>query len=368
MKVLVMGGTQFNGFALVRELVRTGHEVTILNRGKTVAPVPRSVQRLVCDRTDSDALRAVLGREEFDCVFDISGYRPEDVQLMVEIFRGRVGHYIFASSTVIYAASNLLPIAESHPVDRSERQNEYGLNKLLCEDVLIREHREKGFPASLAAFSMVFGPRNIIPDREQRMFMRLRQGRRVLIPGDGTTVGQVGHVHDEARALCAMMLNPRTFGRRYNLTGADCYTDEGYVDTFADVLDVSPEKVFIPVELMEELWAGKIELSGGPRLRQGGHPQPDRRAGSPPVPAPTVDPASCTAHPPLESQRILQHRAAEAGYRLAAGVQLPERSRADLGVDAGRGVGQDSRVRFRLRGRAAREDRSGLIPRRELTY
>jgi nucleoside-diphosphate-sugar epimerase len=37
MKVLVMGGTQFNGLALVRELVRTGHDVTTLNRGKTAA-------------------------------------------------------------------------------------------------------------------------------------------------------------------------------------------------------------------------------------------------------------------------------------------------------------------------------------------
>ena len=33
MQVLVMGGTQFNGLALVKELVRIGHDVTVLNRG-----------------------------------------------------------------------------------------------------------------------------------------------------------------------------------------------------------------------------------------------------------------------------------------------------------------------------------------------
>ena len=264
MKVLVMGGTQFNGFALVRELVRTGHDVTIVNRGKTEAPLPRSVQRLVCDRTDPSAMRAVLSGLEFDCIHDVSAYRPEDVELMVEIFRGRTGHYIFASSTVIYAATHSLPITEGHPVDRSPAQNEYGLNKLLCEDILLREHRENGFPASLTAYSMVFGPRNIIPEREQRMYMRLVSGRRVLIPGDGTTVGQVGHVHDQARALCAMMQNPKTFGRRYNLTGGDCYTDEGYVDTFAEVVGVAPEKVFLPPELMDDLWAGRVDLQGKP--------------------------------------------------------------------------------------------------------
>lgn len=264
MKVLVMGGTQFNGFALVRELVRTGHDVTIVNRGKTEAPLPRTVKRLICDRTDRDAMRATLGGLEFDCIHDVSAYRPEDVQQMVDLFRGRTGHYIFASSTVIYAATNSLPITERHPVDRSDEQNEYGLNKLLCEDILIREHRENGFPASLTAYSMVFGPRNIIPEREQRMFMRLLAGRKVLIPGDGTTVGQVGHVDDQARALCAMMQNPKTFGRRYNLTGGDCYTDEGYVDTMASVVGVAPEKVFIPPELMDDLWAGRVAVDGKP--------------------------------------------------------------------------------------------------------
>ena len=102
---------------------------------------------------------------------------------MTEIFRGRTGHYVFISSTVIYAASDLLPITESSALDRSERQNEYGLNKIACEDFLFREHRERGFPATVVALSMVFGPNNILPDREQRMFVRLLRGRKVLIPG-----------------------------------------------------------------------------------------------------------------------------------------------------------------------------------------
>jgi len=259
-----MGGTQFNGFALVKELVRQGHDVTIVNRGKTDAPLPRSVKRLVCDRTDESAMRATLGGLEFDVVHDVSAYRPEDVALMVDLFRGRTGHYVFASSTVIYAATNALPITERHAVDRSPQQNEYGLNKLLCEEILIREHRENGFPASLTAYSMVFGPRNIIPEREQRMFMRLAAGRKVLVPGDGTTVGQVGHVDDQARALVAMMQNPRTFGRRYNLTGGDCYTDEGYVDTMAEIVGVAPEKVFIPTEVMDDVYAGRLSVTGKP--------------------------------------------------------------------------------------------------------
>ena len=127
-----MGGTLFNGYALVRELVRTGHDVTILNRGKTQVDLPKSVRRVIGDRTDHARIHEV--------------FRDD-------VFRGKIGHYIFASSTVIYAASDILPIDESFPVDRSADQNEYGMHKILCEEFLFRKFRDNGFPASVAALS-----------------------------------------------------------------------------------------------------------------------------------------------------------------------------------------------------------------------
>ena len=48
MKALVMGGTMFNGLALVRDLCANGHDVTIVNRGRTVAELPPGVERLWC--------------------------------------------------------------------------------------------------------------------------------------------------------------------------------------------------------------------------------------------------------------------------------------------------------------------------------
>ncbi|TML10747.1 MAG: NAD-dependent epimerase/dehydratase family protein [Actinobacteria bacterium] len=263
MRVLVMGGTLFNGYALVKELVRTGHDVTILNRGKTQVDLPRSVHRLIGDRTDHDRIHELFRHEEYDCVHDMSAYHPEDVELMYDVFRGKTGHYIFASSTVIYAPSDILPIDESFPVDRSERQIEYGMHKILCEEFLFQKFRDNGFPASVAALSMVFGPHNGIPDREQRMFARVSQGRKILIPGDGRTLGQVGHVDDQARALRLMMGQAVTHGRRYNLTGSQAFTNEGYVDVFARVLGVDVDKVFIPTEIMDGLWDGQIDIAAG---------------------------------------------------------------------------------------------------------
>lgn len=263
MKVLVVGGSQFNGFALVQELVSRGHEVTVMNRGRTEADFPDGVRRLRGDRTDQEQMRELFASEEFDCVHDMCAYHPPDVELMTELFAGRTGHYVFISSVAIYASAKVLPIAEDFPVERGPDQNEYGLHKLLCEDHLLSRYRDSGFPATTVVLPMVMGPRNILPDREQKMFVRLLSGRPILIPGDGTALGQIGYAPDNAVALCMMMGRPETFGQRYNLAGAQCFSDEGYVDTFAAVTGTEPDKRFIPADLMDRLWDGREEVATG---------------------------------------------------------------------------------------------------------
>jgi len=263
MKALVIGGSQFNGLALVHRLVQEGHEVTVLNRGRTEVVFPPGVRRLLGDRTDEDRMSQLVASESFYCVYDMCAYHPADVELMVKLFRGRVGHYVFVSSIAIYASSSVLPIIEDFPLDRSQEQNEYGLHKILCEDVLLREHETSGFPATTVVLPMVMGPRNILPDREQRMFARFLKGRPILIPGDGTAIGQVGYVDDHAEAFCRLMGQRVTFGQRYNITGPEFFSDEGYVDVFADVTGIEPRKVFIPTELMDQLWDGQTEASSG---------------------------------------------------------------------------------------------------------
>ncbi len=146
MKVLVMGGSRFNGLALVQELAAAGHDVSVVNRGQSGGDLPDGVRRLVADRTDHGRLGEVLAGQDFDCVHDVSAYHPEDVEVMIELLDGRVGHYVFVSSTVIYAATDILPITEDHPVDRSAEQSEYGLHKLLCEDLLLTAHHRRRLP------------------------------------------------------------------------------------------------------------------------------------------------------------------------------------------------------------------------------
>ena len=283
MRVLVMGGTQFNGRALVHELVAQGHDVTVCNRGRTESDIPDGVVRLVADRTDHDRLREVLGGTEWDCVHDMTAYHPEDVDIMMELFRDGIGHYVFASSTVTYE-SNDAPITESDPDDRGQTQIEYGLHKILCEERLFAAHADHGFPATSVPFSMVLGPHNAMTDREQRMFARLRSGRPVLVPGDGNTLLQVGDVTDQARALVALMGRGATHGRRYNLTGAEAVTRNDYVRLAAEAVGVEADVRHVPADVMEALWTGDRSvdiavMSGGLDVRSSGDARREQERG-----------------------------------------------------------------------------------------
>ncbi|MBH75052.1 MAG: hypothetical protein CL896_04590 [Dehalococcoidia bacterium] len=253
MDVLVIGGTRFNGLHLVYELVRYGHNVTVLNRGVTEASLPKNVRRIYADRKDPSQLKEALKNIDFDTVFDISAYVREDVEYITDVLKGHTGHYIFASSTVVYDKSDILPITEDFPVNTTEQQSDYGRNKLICEGFLTNLYREQNFPMTVARFSMVFGPDNNLINREQRMFIRLLNNRKILIPGRGSTLSQIGHVDDEARALRMMARNSNTYGEIYNVTGKDYFSDEGYVNTCAKVLEVSPDKIFIPSDIMDRM-------------------------------------------------------------------------------------------------------------------
>ncbi len=66
MRALVMGGNRYIGLHLGRELVRRGHDVTVMNSHEVEMQV--GVRRLHGDRQQPGVLREVLGahRDDFD--------------------------------------------------------------------------------------------------------------------------------------------------------------------------------------------------------------------------------------------------------------------------------------------------------------
>lgn len=253
MKTLVIGGSRFVGLHLVQELLRQGHEVTVFNRGQTPVEFPPGVKRLYGDRKDYDTVRSVLGTGDFDAVFDTSAYVREDVQPLPELFAGRIGHYVFTSTTAVYERSHIMPITEDFSLARRPGVNPYAANKIECEDYLRRAFEEKGFPATFVRPCMVYGPDNNIPQREASFFARFLQGRKIVVPGDGLTLIHFVHIGDLARLFTSVLERGSTIGEAYTGAGAEAITIDGYISTIADIVGVEPQIVHLPSEVAASL-------------------------------------------------------------------------------------------------------------------
>jgi nucleoside-diphosphate-sugar epimerase len=246
MEVLVVGGTEFISVHVVRALLRRGHAVTVLNRGRRPERRPASVRALVADRRDHPGLRRVLAGERFDAVVDVA-YAPttgEDVAALADALDDRAGHVLFVSTGRVYDHARPIPFDEDTP--RSLYWGEYAKNKIAGEDVLLARHRERGLPVTIVRPTHVYGPMNT-RDNETFFFDRLVRGRPVLVPGPGGWLRQFGHVEDLAEAIAALLGRREAFGQAYNVTGEEIVTQVGFVEIIADVLKRPLELVHCPV-------------------------------------------------------------------------------------------------------------------------
>ncbi|CAN7375191.1 NAD-dependent epimerase/dehydratase family protein [Pseudoduganella sp. LjRoot289] len=100
--ILVIGGTRHVGKLLVQKLLDAGHRVTLATRGRTADGFGQRVQRIVVDRRDHAAMRAAFGSASYDIVYDQLCYSPVDAAIAIEVFAGKVGRYVMASSIEVY--------------------------------------------------------------------------------------------------------------------------------------------------------------------------------------------------------------------------------------------------------------------------
>ena len=252
-RTLVLGGSVFVGRHLVEELLRQGHEVTVLNRGLTPVEHPAAVRRLICDRKDHDAVRRALAGAQFDAVFDVSAYVPEDVAIMIDVLRDRVDHYVFTSTVSVYARSDYAPVDEEFDLDRRPQANPYTAGKVRCEDILMAAYRDHGFPVTVIRPTFVYGPHNSLHMREPSFFLRLEQGRKIVVPGNGSVLFQIGHVDDLACAFVAVLGQPQAVGEAYNVTSEKAVTALGYVKTLARIVGREPDILLVDLERMRAM-------------------------------------------------------------------------------------------------------------------
>jgi nucleoside-diphosphate-sugar epimerase len=256
-KTLVLGGSAFVGKRLVAALVEGGHEVAVLNRGRTPATLPPGVKQLVADRTDIESMRSALGTTEWDIVFDVSGFVMAagggDIDDLLELFGGRVGSYVYVSSIMAYDQSmaGVFPWTEDMP-SNPDGPESYGGFKAMSERAMLQRHADDGFPVVIVRPAAIYGPDNNIYDMETPMFLRLLQHRPILLPHGGLVVGSYGHVDDLVAFMVDAAAITTTHGEIFNVTTGAVSTRR-YVATLAEIVGVEPMVVDVPDDVLESV-------------------------------------------------------------------------------------------------------------------
>ena len=253
MRSLVLGGSTFVGRRLVHHLAGYGHEVAVLNRGRTPSELPSGVRRYVADRTDVGSMRSALAGTDWDAVFDVSGFvmvaGGSPIADLLALFDGRTAAYVFVSSIMAYQPSPLMPWTEDQPTS-ADPVTSYGGFKAYAESEVRKRHEQTGFPGSIARPAAIYGPDNNILDMETAMFLRLRRKLPVLLPHGGLVTGNYGHVDDLCALLLAMARAPQAVaGEVVNATG-QAITTAGYVHALAEIVGVEPEIHLLPDDLL----------------------------------------------------------------------------------------------------------------------
>ncbi|MBE9103336.1 NAD-dependent epimerase/dehydratase family protein [Vacuolonema iberomarrocanum] len=231
MRILMMGGTRFIGVYLTKRLVEQGHEVVLFNRGNHPTPV-EGVSQIAGDRKDNEGLKAALADESFDAIFDNNGRELSDTQPLVELFNGKVQHFIYVSSAGVYLKSDEMPHVEGDPVDPKSRHR----GKFETESYLA----EQGVPFTSVRPVYIYGPQNY-NDLEAWFFDRIVRDRPIPIPGNGMAMTQLGHCADLANAMAAVLGNEKAIGQVYNVAGDRYVTFTGLARACAVAVGKDPK-------------------------------------------------------------------------------------------------------------------------------
>lgn len=182
MRLLVLGGTEFAGRAVVEAALGRGWEVTVFNRGRHASST--GVRSLHGDRTRPDGLAALAGDEEWDAVLDTWSAAPRAVRDTARLLRGRAGRYLYVSTCSVYAWAPPAGYTEDAPLvegaDADAEQTEYPRDKRGGELAVL-----DAFGADRSLFAragLILGPYENI-GRLPWWLTRIARGGPVLAPG-----------------------------------------------------------------------------------------------------------------------------------------------------------------------------------------
>ena len=247
MKILFIGGTGNISTACSRHALKKNMELHILNRGKRQSEGLNGAHFINGDIDDVRATGDLIRDEWYDSVVNFIAFKPADISRDIRLFSGKCGQYVFISSASAYQKPPTHPvITESTPL--ANPFWEYSRDKIACEEMLMREYREKGFPVTIVRPSHTYD--QVIPAalgswQDFTLIDRMRRGQKVIIPGDGSSLWVMTHSSDFARGFTGLLGNRQTIGHTFHITSDELLSWNQIYESMADAAGAELKAVHI---------------------------------------------------------------------------------------------------------------------------
>ena len=264
MKILLIGGTGTISMAITRLLAEKGEDVYLLNRGNRNSELPEGVKLISCDISDEKKTAEALGDLTFDCVGEFIGFVPEQVERDFRLFSGRTKQYIYISSASAYQKPlSDYRITESTPLANPHWQ--YSRDKIACEEFLMKQYRENGFPVTIVRPSHTYDERSVPlgvhgDNGSWQVLRRMLDGKPVIIHGDGSSLWTITHNSDFAKGYVGLIGNIHAIGQAFHITSDESVTWDQIYSIIADALGVELNARQIPSEFLNAI--GPYDFEG----------------------------------------------------------------------------------------------------------
>ncbi len=253
-RAFIIGGPGNLSTSTILSLLKRGYRVGVYSHPSHFDELAPEVQAYPGERNCSPDLEAAIQDFRPDVVLDFVCFTPQEAEGALTLTRAKIGQFIFVSTVDVYGYPlSRLPFREDDPWN-AETQSDYAANKRQCEQIFKLASTTDKFPLTIARPAYSFGPRFILNFTSRlygvHMLQRLKTGRPVLIPGDGTTLMHVSSAWNTGKMIAALAGDAHAIGKDYTCGHPTFMDHESYVRLFSAALGVKPNPVHVPTAVI----------------------------------------------------------------------------------------------------------------------
>ena len=246
-KILIIGGTRFLGPALIRQLVKTGSEITIFNRGNYYGQsLPVSVLRIKGDRRRPSTMKVLL-KKKYDLIYDLCCFNKTDAtNLLSNILPPE--QIVFLSSVAVYKEPLIYPLKEESELGEWDSFGDYGTQKAKAEKEFINYSIKNNLKLTIFRPVYLLGKDNYF-DRESYYFSRIINGDPILIPGTGRALIQFSFLEETALAFKKVPEKQLEQVEILNIAGDEFISISDFVQLCGKIVQKKPKLIELNVKL-----------------------------------------------------------------------------------------------------------------------